>query len=164
MDIVKFFAEEVSKWNENNKCGMCWEFGAPLFENATNIQQLDETCCTYVFITKISKQKGASYNSQTNLLTSTYTDYSFTLHLVKQGYLGTNNYNEIKGYPIDESRWNTIYKPISECINGLNLDFCNFIGIQPNQITWNEDMEQNYLDNNYFGWRITAKFRINNPN
>ena len=144
MDIVKFFSDQVSKWNDDNKCGFCWEFGAPL--------------------TRVARQRGATYHQTTNLLTSTYCDYSFNLHVVRKGDLGTNNYNEISGHPIEESRWNEIYNPIAECLDcNLQLDFCEFLGIQANQIAWSEEMERAYTDNNYYGWKITAKFRINNP-
>ena len=163
MDIVKFFSDQVTKWNTDNKCGFCWEFGAPLFEETTNIQQTDEACCTYVFLTKVARQRGNEYAQSTGLLSKKWCDYSFNLHVLRKGDLGTNNYNEIKGHPIEESRWNEIYQPIANCLDcDLQLDFCEFFGIDANQMVWNEDMESNYMDNNYFGWRITAKFRIYN--
>lgn len=160
MDIIKFWADQVAKWQEDEKCDMCFEFSAPLFENATNITQTEEDCCTYVFLTNIKRKRNFK-KYQTGFTYPDSCDWTFTIHFVKKGDLGTNNYNEIKPHPISESRWNNIYKPISECLDcQLQLDFCEFVGLNVDEVAWNEEMEQAYLDNNYFGWRITATFRL----
>lgn len=164
MDIVDFWSKQIAKWKEEDKCGMCWEFSAPLFENATNIQQNEEACCTYVFLTELKTRKNfKKYDGygQTGYSFIESCDYSFTVHFVRQGDLGTNNYNEIKGHPIDEGRYNTIYKPITDCLDcDLELDFCEFVGEQVDNLTWVQSMEQAYLDNNYFGWRLNITFRL----
>ncbi|HSH68032.1 MAG TPA: hypothetical protein VLB84_20025 [Bacteroidia bacterium] len=161
MDIVKFWKQQVEKWQEDEKCGFCWEFSAPLFENVTNIQQTEEDCCTYVFLTKLVRNRVPQFSANTGFLNRKFCDYSFTLHVVRKGDLGTNNYNEIAGHPIEESRWNEIYKPIADCLDcDLMLDFCEFVGLKVDEMTWREEMEQAYMDNNYFGWRITATFRV----
>ena len=160
MDIVKFWQQQVEKWSEDEKCGMCWEFSAPLFENASNVQQTTESCCNYVFLTNLRKVKNyRTYPSGHTFVESC--DYAFNLHVIRKGDLGTNNYNEIPGYAIADGRYEKIYKPIADCLDcDLELDFCDFIGLQVNELRWVESMEQAYLDNNYFGWRIEANFRL----
>jgi hypothetical protein len=160
VDIVDFWEQQVAKWQEEEKCGFCWEFGAPLFENASNIAQTEEDCCTYVFLTNIKKKRNFKrYPIGTVYVDSC--DYSFNVHIIRKGDLGTNNYNEIKGYAIADGRYNTIYKPIADCLDcDVELDFCEFIGLQVDGVNWQEEMEQAYLDNNYFGWKITATFRL----
>lgn len=160
MDIVDFWKQQIDKWNEDEKCGMCWNFSAPLFENASNIQQTSESCCTYVFLTNIKRVKNFR-TYPTGMTDVDSCDYSFNLHVIRKGDLGTNNYNEIRGYAVADGRYNEIYKPIADCLDcDLQLDFCEFLGVNINEISWVETMEQAYLDNNYFGWRIAANFRL----
>lgn len=164
MNIVKFWSDQVNKWKETDKCNMCWEFSAPLFEDASNIFQNREACCTYVLLTDLTENTVPRYNTQTGFKTAQHTDYSFTVDFVIKGDLGTNNYNEIKDHPIEESRYETIYRPLRECINlnDIDLDFCEFLGYIPENMRWNMSMSRAYLDNNYFGWKLTASFRVNN--
>ena len=69
-------------------------FSAPLFENASNIQQTTEACCNFVFLTNLRKVKNyRTYQTGHTFVESC--DYSFNLHVIRKGDLGTNNYNEI---------------------------------------------------------------------
>lgn len=161
MDVVDFFKKQVEKWQTDGKCGFCWEFSAPLIESQTNIQQTDEACCTYVFLTEIETNEVPRFSANTGFVNGKNCDTTFTLHVVRKGDLGTNNYSEIKGHPISESRWETIYKPLSDCLDcNLILDFCEFVGLKVDITQWRKTIEHAYLDNNYFGWKIRATFRI----
>lgn len=160
MDIVNFWKEQVNVWNENNKCGLCWEFSAPLVNSQINTVQKETPCCVQVFITDITFNETLVRNSVTGLTTSKTCVDRFTLWVLIESPLGVNNYNEIKGHPIDESKWSEIYLPLKECLGCENiLDTCEIL----NQTNVNVDLNNatlvhNYLDQSYSGWRINYTF------
>lgn len=160
MDIVNFWKEQVNIWNEQNKCGLCWEFSAPLVNSQINTVQKEAPCCVQVFITDITFNETLVRNSVTGLTTSKTCIDRFTLWALIESPLGVNNYNEIKGHPIDESKWSEIYLPLKECLGCENiLDTCEIL----NQTNVNVDLTNatlvhNYLDQSYSGWRIQYTF------
>lgn len=159
MNVVDFWAQQVAKWNDENKCGLCWEFHAPLVASQINITQ-NETCCVNVFLTDIKFREAKIINSITGLTQSINHVWNFTLHALIKENLGVNNYNEIKGYSVDESKWNTIFYPIINCLSTDNIiNTCEVLGKQIN-VTQNGDamLVHNYLDDNYNGWRINYTF------
>ena len=161
MDVVDFWSRQVNKWNEDEKCDQCWVFGAPLINSQQNIQQTENPCCVHVFLTGITTNDVFQISQNTGFTNKKFCDITFTLRVLKQGVLGKNNYNEILGHPIEESNWNEIYKPIADCLDcNLILDFCELLGMTPQITQWRKEIEHAYLDNNYFGWRITGTFRI----
>lgn len=160
MDIVDFFKKQTEHWDAEGKCGFCWEFGAPLEEAEANKQQTERGCCVNVFLTDLKKDVVRGYSSQTGFQNSRADNYSFTLYVLKRDELGKNNYNEIIGHPIDESRWETILKPLQECVTEEGvLEFCNILGINIDIPRWSMSTKINYLDDNYTGWMIRATFR-----
>lgn len=160
MDIVNFWKEQVNIWNEQNKCGLCWEFSAPLVNSQINTVQKETPCCVQVFITDITFNETLVRNSVTGLTTSKTCVDRFTLWALIESPLGVNNYNEIKGHPIDESKWTNIFLPLKECLGCENiLDTCEIL----NQTNVNVDLTNatlvhNYLDQSYSGWRINYTF------
>ena len=155
MDIVSFWKNQIDTWNETEKCGLCWEFSAPLVTSQINIVQ-NETCCVNVFLTDIKFREEKQFNSITGLTTSKKNIWNFSLYALVKENLGVNNYNEIKGHPIDESKWETIFYPIINCLAIDTIsDTCNF------QVTQNGDAQliHNYLDENYNGWKINYTFQ-----
>lgn len=163
MNVIDFWQKQVNKWNDESKCDFCWEFSAPLYRSDLNKIQRKEECCTYVFLTDYSVELRNEYNQSTGLIPRRYNDHAFNLYLLRQGDLGTNNYNEINGHPIADSNWETIYKPILECLEqeDLLLDFCEFIGVAPNVMRWRFDMVRAFQDDNYIGWKLSITFRRN---
>lgn len=160
MDIVKFWKDQVGLWDEQEKCGLCWEFSAPLVPSQINIVQ-EETCCVNVFLTDIRFRETKQRNSVTGLTIGKTCIWTFSLWCLKKENLGVNNYNEIKGYPVDESKWETIFKPIIECLGCDNiLDTCELLGVTNVNVDMNQDatLIHNYLDNNYNGWKINYTF------
>jgi hypothetical protein len=163
MDIIDFWQKQVDKWNEENHCGLCWEFGAPLQQSQSNIQQLreDTKCCVQVFITDLSWEKHRSYNPTTGLVVSEYCDWTFNLFMLIPSELGKNNYNEISGYPIEESKWLTIFKPLIDCTAcDPIIDFCEILGYNVQIPKWGGKTVHNYLAMVYDGIRITTTFRV----
>jgi len=161
MDAVDFLQKQVDKWNEDEKCDLCFEFSAPMTESKMNIVQSDLPCCVQVMLTKLSTNTNNIYNSITGLLVSSSCDYSITFYVLKQSNLGVNNYNEIKGHNVKESKWNTIFKPLQDCFSCQSqLDFCELLGLNVEVKKWQMDTVHNYQDNNFDGWKIQATLRI----
>jgi hypothetical protein len=159
MDIVDFWKKQVEKWNEDKKCGLCFEFAAPLVSSQINIVE-SETCCVNVFLTDVKFREDKIYNPVTGLLTSKKCIWSFSLHAMVKKDLGINNYNEIKGHSVDESKWNTVFYPIINCLGCDNiLEFCEIIGkqIEVRQVG-DAVLVHNYLDSNWNGWKVNYSF------
>lgn len=163
MDIVKFFADQVDKWNIEEKCGFCWNFGAPLVQSEIEKQQLppDKPCCMNLFLTNIRFSDRVTRNPVTNLVVSSWCDWNFTLWVITPEPLGTNNYNEILGHPVEESKWVKIFQPIQECLGcGSLMDFCTLLGYDVNINSRNGEIVHNYGGQSYNGWRINFTFSV----
>lgn len=168
MDIVNFFQQQVDKWNTESKCGLCWEFSAPLIESATNLVEPteDKECCVQVMflrqnVTAFSTTN--TYNQTTQLLTNQVCNTSFQLLVLLPSKLGLNNYNEIKGHPTSESNWTTKLSLIEECLKcDANFDFCAFLGQQYKITQWSGQQLINFQNSNYCGYRISVTFQKNN--
>lgn len=160
MDIISFWSQQVDLWNTQNKCGLCFEFGAPLVNSQINIVQ-NENCCVNVFLTDIKFRETKQRNPVTNLITGKSCVWTFSLWCLVPVNLGVNNYNEIKGYPVDESKWNEVYLPIIQCLGCDNiLDTCELLGVTNVNVDTPTDatLIHNYLDNNYNGWKVNFTF------
>ena len=164
MDIVKYFSDLTAKFNEEEKCDFCWEFSAPLFEDAVNIVQNEEACCVQLMLTDLKEQNRTSYAS-TGFVTGKTTTYSFTLYALIQGKLGVNNYNEIKGHDVITSNWVQIFKPLRDCLSDSAIaSDCELTGLQVELPAWDFQTVRNYQDNNYNGWRINGAILVRNEN
>lgn len=162
MDIVDFWDRQTAEWASESKCGLCWNFGAPLTESAMNLEQLEEEtkCCINLFLTSLSFSKKIEL-ANTGFTRSETCDYSFTIYAVTASRIDQNNYTEIKGYSKETSKWNTIYEPIIDCLSCNNvLDFCEILGYNVDIIKWDAVLVSNYQDTNYDGWKINATFRV----
>lgn len=160
IDIVNFWKQQTDIWNEENKCGLCWQFSAPLVNSQINIVQT-ESCCVNVFLTDIKFREIKQRNATTGLVTNKTCVWTFSLWCLVQTDLGINNYNEIKNYPIEQSKWDTIFKPLIDCLGCDNiLDTCEILGVTNVNVDMNTDatLIHNYLDNNYNGWKINYTF------
>lgn len=159
MDIVNFWNKQVEKWNCDNKCDMCWEFHAPLVLSQLNITQTN-SCCVNIFLTDVRFREEKNINQITTLTTSKRCIWNFSIYALVQQDLGVNNFNEIKGHPVDQSKWSNILYPIIQCLGCDNiLDFCEILG-EDIIVTQNGDavLIHNYLDSNYNGWKINYTF------
>lgn len=162
-DLVSFWKAQTDKWNEDEKCGLCFEFSAPLVASQINIVQ-SETCCVNIFLTDLQFREDKIYNPITGLLTSNKCIWTFNLYALVQSELGVNNYNEIKEHPIEESKWNTVFYPLIDCLGCQNiLDFCTLIGKQLEvKQNGNAVLIHNYLDSAWNGWKINYSFSETN--
>ena len=156
IDIVKYFKEKVDVWNTENKCGLCFEFGSPLFNSEINIQQTDN-CCVNVFLVNVGTRtvfKEANFG-----IIKDYYTISFEMYFLVKKPIGINNYNEITGYPITESKWETIFKPLLNCF-GTGENVCENIDGFKGYINYNATLVQNYLDESYQGLKVRAEIKI----
>ncbi|TWP23126.1 hypothetical protein ETU10_08500 [Apibacter muscae] len=162
-DIIEFWEKQTTIWNDQKKCGECWDFSAPLVESQASIHQLKEEtkCCNHLFLTELEIDDVVTYDKKTGYPSQKYIDYSFDLYVLKTGALLSNNYNEITGYPIEQSNWNKIYKPLIDCFSGENvLDFCRALGYDVQVNRKKISIVYNYLSNIYNGLKIKFIFRL----
>ena len=161
MNVIKFFKEVAERYNDEDKCGFCWSFKAPLSESGLNKTELteEEQCCLQLFITDYETDPGETIDERTGLSKKKYCDHIFTLYVVKPSDIGLNVYNEIPGHPISESLWETILEPIQNCIGcGNEFDLCE-MGYDFDILRWKMKAVQFKEDYNYTGWRILGVFR-----
>ena len=167
MDVVDFWRKQVTKWNEDEQCGKCWTFSAPMRESDINeFQQRDkdaecDNCCVHVFLANLTSSTQRTYSQSTGLLNGKDCSWSFDVNVVQKDKLGVNVYDEIKGYGIEDSKWETILKPIMDCMDcDLILDFCALQGYQVDITRWNSFQRIDWLDDNYTGWTYQVTFRL----
>ena len=164
MNIVKFWEDQVNKWNEESKCGLCWTFGAPLVESKINIQQFEEDkeCCVKVFFLQDKQPAFSTSNtySQTGFVNQIVCNKNFQLLVLFDSNLGLNMYNEIKDHPTSESVWSDKLSVLQDCLAcDAQIDFCEIIG-QSSRITqWSGQQVINYLSSTYVGYRISVTFQ-----
>lgn len=164
MNFIDLFQRQIDKFNTDKKCDFCWFFSAPLEESATNIQELreDSKCCVQVMYLQ---DKQAAFSVQTNydqrstLITDRFCTENFRLLFLIPDTLGKNNYNEIEGHPIEESR-SAVLMRLKDCIScDFQIDFCELIGEQWQVIRWEGYQRINYQNNNYLGYEVSVTLR-----
>lgn len=160
MRLINFFTQQVQKWNDENKCGKCFKFYAPLTEQALNIQQIDD-CCVNVMLTRDRVQSfgvNNTYSTTTGTLSDQWVFKNFTLLFLVPQPIGVNNYTEILGHSTELSKYN-ILEDLEECIIDMNLNFCEVSGNEWQVTQWNATQLINFQDNNYTGYRINVSIR-----
>lgn len=166
MNFIDFFQRQIDKYNEDEKCGFCWFFSAPLIESAVNIQQLreDSKCCVQVMFLQ-DKQAAFStsttYDEKTTFIKDVFCTENFRLLFLIPfpNALGTNNYSEIEGHPIEESKSEKLME-LKDCIScGFQLDFCELIGTTWQVMKWEGYQRINYQNNNYLGYEVNVTLK-----
>lgn len=162
MDLVQFFQDLADKYAADKKCGLCWSFGAPLSESGLNKQEItqENVCCVQMFLTDYSIGSEYRYSQRTELLNFERCLHNFTLYVVQQvDDTGISTYNEITGHPISQSLWQTVYKPILDCLGcGKELYLCE-LGYDFDIIKWALKKVHLRGDRNLTGWKIDGTFR-----
>lgn len=167
MNVITFFEELVQIWKGNPeenidpKCGECWVFGAPLGIAEMNgfKTKADDKCCVHLFITYYKTSSSYSKNTTTGLINRSWCDHMFTLYAVKHSDISLNLYNEQPYHPIEESIWETILKPLQNCLGcGNELELCE-LDYDFEIARWEMEVVKKYEDSNYAGWKINGTFR-----
>lgn len=160
MDIVDFFTKQTEAHNTYNKCGLCFEFSAPMFLSDLNVVQSEKPCCVQVMLTDVSSSIVRQYSPTIGYETGKVIETNFTLYVLMQSRMDINNHNEMKGHPTSEGKWEAIWKPLQECFSDKTiLNFCSILGYNVKVPKWTMTMERNYQDNNFDGWKIMGTFR-----
>jgi len=171
MDIVGAIAQMVEGWNGDPlseppieaRCGLCWEFTAPMRESDLNEYQFrGDGCCVLVAVTDYTWECNAPINRATGLRLLGAEVYNFNLHFLVSKEIGLNVYNEIPGHQVSESKWTSVLKPLADCIACSPLDFCEYLG-QPLEVSrWVARPRMEWLDQQYTGWTVQVQLRKNN--
>ena len=160
MKLIDFLEKQVQKWNTENKCGQCYEFYAPLTEEALNKQQL-KNCCVSIMLTMDRGQVfgvDRIYNTQTGTKSDEWEFKNFALYFVVPQGININNHTEILGHSTELSKSKTL-EYLQGCIIDFDLDFCEFLGAEWQLMPWSAQQLLNYRDNNYTGYRISISIR-----
>lgn len=154
LDVLGLWKGLTEQLNEEEVCDFCWEFYAPLTEVKLNIIRNKGNCCVHVFLIRNKPNDFGSnltYGTGGYLNTQIHTDSYDVLFLVSS-IEGLNNYNELDNHPIEESRYETIFKPIRDCIKSkLITDICEHAQVS----SWSGRFVYDYQDENYYGYRIS---------
>lgn len=162
-DIIKIWKEVIENFNEENKCGFCWNFFAPLTEVDLNlVKKQNDCCCVNVFVVRnksVDFSSNIAYNA-INLPTAIdqiNNDEFYDVYFLIESREGINNYNEKPNHPIEESRHVTIFNPLRKCItNDILTGICG-IGF----ITgWSGQYIYDYQDQMYYGIKLSITQRI----
>lgn len=162
MNIVEYWAKQVELWQEEQKCGLCWQFGAPLVNSQVNVQDSENPCCFNVMLINPRPFTTKVRNPITNLVLTKTCGWRFTLLIMTESPLGLNNWNEKFGHAVSESKWSTIFNKVYECFDCDEItNACEILGydVLVDQIG-DAELLHNYLDSNYNGWRFNFSFTI----
>lgn len=160
MNVLRKWHDIIDKWNEENKCGLCWEFKGGVREDYFNNLQIVEgkECCVYVGLFDVEIE--TIYNQYGVNSDYSHCELSFTMVAGLPSTLDIQMYNENANYPIEESKWEKYINPLLECL-GCNIynEFCeNEDEIQPTQ--WKVTTGINYNDLNFDGVVVKATYRL----
>ena len=159
IDFVDFFEKQIAKWNNEELCNSCWRFEySQRLSDLNESFQLEDDCCIMVFLTDLTSSKIRSYGDSP-WATSKRIRHSFNLYFLKHDRIDINVHKEIKGHPVEESKWHTILKPIRDCIS--DFDFCELIGSHVRYLREDWNVELDFQDANYSGWRVQYQFEEN---
>ena len=154
LNIVKLWEDLARQFNYEERCGKCWRFFAPMEEKRLNIIKGSDQCCINVFLLR---NKGQDFGStltygQEGYLSNTFTREQYDILFLISSKEGINNYNELEGHNVLESRYETIFKPLRECItNDIITSICEHSKVEQ----WTGRYVYDYQDEQYYGLRIS---------
>ena len=153
--IVQAFEDLIAIYNNEERCGFCWEFEAPyrISDMNESIKKSDD-CCVRVFLINRRGNDNNFRPNVNNVQVSRITEIA-TLYFLIYDDIGTNVHKEIPDHPVSESKHERILKPLLNCI--LDLDFCEVNeDIVITSKSWSSEID--YLADNYTGWRVDINF------
>lgn len=161
--MIDYVKKIVNRLDEQKACGFCWVFSAPLEEQTGNIRQMrdDECKCVHIYITRYEDQLINNYPSAFNSVPEKREITSISLLAMIDAELSENNWDEIKDYPITDSRWKKYLEPIKNCLTESAFSkWCEILGY-PLRITSFRRVARpnpNIYDRNFVGWEYQITF------
>jgi len=153
--MIDFFENLVLEWNDESKCGLCWQFYAAGRKDYSNLITHDG-CCVAVILTNFGSRYGYTRNNY-DINTKEYCDEWFDLVVGVPSTLDISFYNEISEEFKDSSKYKRYIEPIINCIGcGIDIE-CNQSGYEV--MDWSWELVLNYQDYNIDGIRIKGKLR-----
>lgn len=170
-DIVELWRDIIEAYNIDGRCDFCWRFYAPLTEQKLNLVrdvlveegsgEENEACCVHVFLIRNQPDDFSStpnYSQFGNVNTIVSVE-NYTVYFLIKSKEGLNNYNEMPGYSIEDSRYHTIFKPLRECIDITILTDLCLLG----QVTsYRGSYVYDFQDEQYYGIRVSFSQRLTN--
>ena len=154
LDVLELWRNLTEKLNTEESCGFCWKFYAPMTETRQNIIRKSNDCCVNVFLLRNKSQDFGSnlaYGPSGYLNAQQHTESYDILFLIPSKE-GLNNYNELLGHSIDDSRYATIFKPLRDCIKSTMItSICEHASVT----SWSGRYVYDYQDEQYYGLRIS---------
>lgn len=170
-DIVELWRDIIEAYNIDGRCDFCWRFYAPLTEQKLNLVRdvlvepgsgdSEDACCVHVFLIRNQPDDFSStpnYSTFGNIST-VVSNENYVVYFLIKSKEGLNNYNEMPGYSIEDSRYHTIFKPLRECIDvSILTDLC-LVG----QVTsYRGSYVYDFQDEQYYGLRVSFSQRLTN--
>lgn len=151
--MIEFIENIINQYQANNQCGFCWKFYAPLTEKRLNIVRNDGECCVNVFLLRDTGRDFYTNVQYINGFVTTSEEFeSYDLYFLMPSIEGLNNYNELPGHLISESRHETIFKPLRDCITSKFItDICNHYKVN----SWSGRYIYDFNDEKYYGFKIS---------
>lgn len=167
MNIIDILDKEIAKWNNEGRCGLCWQFvpggRSDYFNNAKT--RKGEECCVYVGVLSIRQVSGIMINAN-QLVRKDYCDWQVRFIAGIPSGLDLQFYNENPDHPKSEGKWDGYISKIFECFGGccIEMDLCDIHNCQGLDTTvevtrWESEMVMNYKDINLDGVLVTGTFR-----
>lgn len=161
--IVEYLNEVVQKLDKERRCGFCWVFSAPLEEQTGSIRQLrdDECECVHLYITRLNISHSQRFGSVFRTVIEKTKQYHVTFYALIEAELSENNWDEIKDYPISDSRYLKYLKPLGNCLEpDLFSRFCEVLNYPMRITSWSAECIPNprIYDRDFIGYRVNVTF------
>src|SRR5690554_5295872 len=160
-DVVTFWSDLIETFNDENRCGYCWNFYAPLREIDLNVIRNNDECCVNVFILRnkaVDFDFVMSQDTNLHFTNATAQRDMHDIYFLIKSKEGINNYNEIPDHNISESRHEQIFKPLRECIKmDMITELCEKFMIT--NVTGRYVYD--YQDEQYYGIQLTITHYVN---
>lgn len=166
MNIVQFWEAQIAKWDEENKCGLCWTFDAPMTESGLEAYQpmQGKECCVQALLTQdtgVAFSTVNQYNPRTGFVSQRTCSWTHSMYFLLPTELGVNNYKEVKGHTTEKSRWAMALQRLQECLGcDANLDFCEILGTSYRVTQWSAIQVVNKTGKNLTGYKLTITYQI----
>lgn len=160
MKLIKFLDQQIQQWCKTQKCGQCYEFYAPLTEEALNKQQIKD-CCINVMLTRDRGQAfgvDRIYNNTLDSISDKFEYKNFNLYFIVPQGININNHSEVLNHSTELSK-SILLEDLEKCIIELEFDFCKHIGNKWQLTQWSAQQLINFRDNNYTGFRLSVTIR-----